>query len=425
MSGTSPIVVILAGGANTRFWPLRAKSLLSFCGRSLLERQVDAFAAVGCRRFVVVANPETVDDVRAALAGRPVDVAVAVQPEARGMGDAVLTAAAAEPALTREPLIVTQSHDVVDPALYGRVVEAANSGTAAGLLTGQQVGAYFPGGYLALDGDRITGMVEKPDPGTEPSDVVSLVVHFHRSPAKLLDRIRAAYAQPEATDDHYERAIAALLPDHDYRLIRYDGPWQAIKYPWHVLGAMDQFLRKLSPARDLPEGVTGPVVLEEGVRLFPGARVLGPAWIGAGTLIGNHSLVRGSMIGRNVEIGYGCEIARSYVGDGCTFHHNYVGDSVIDRRVGMGFGTVTGNWPFYPPPVRSTVAGARLRTGMEKFGAVIGADSRTGIGVLLNPGVKIGARSFIGPGIVVTRDVPDGRLLIAKQEIQDEPNPFR
>ncbi|MFN8556658.1 MAG: hypothetical protein U0531_04685 [Dehalococcoidia bacterium] len=74
------------------------------------------------------------------------------------------------------------------------------------------------------------------------------------------------------------------------------------------------------------------------------------------------------MIGRGVEIGYGCEIARSHIGDGAIFHHNYVGDSVIDRNVGLGFGTVTGNWPFYPPPVRSTVSGARLRTGMEKFG---------------------------------------------------------
>lgn len=420
----APIVVILAGGSNSRFWPLRAKSLLRFAGRTLLERQVEAFAAAGCTRAVVVANPETVDGVRAALAGVAADVTIAVQPEARGMGDALLIAATAAPEIEREPFIVTQSHDVVEPSLYARFVAAASS-DADGLLTGQRVSAYFPGGYLALDGDRVTGLVEKPEPGTEPSDTVSLVLHLHRRPAELLAAIRAAYAGQGTADDHYERAIAALLPALVYRLVRYDGPWQAVKYPWHVLGVMDLFLRDVAPSGNLPEGVSGPVVLEEGVRLFPGARVVGPAWIGAGTLIGNHSLVRGSMIGRGVEIGYGCEVARSWVGDGCTFHHNYVGDSVIDRHVGLGFGTVTGNWPFYPPPVRSSAGGARLHTGMEKFGAIVGADSRTGIGALLNPGVKIGARTFVGPGVVVARDVPDGRLLLVRQELRDEPNPFR
>src|SRR5262249_28746302 len=154
------------------------------------------------------------------------------------------------------------------------------------------------------------------------------------------------------------------------------------------------------------EGVSGAVVIEEGARILPSARVVGPAWIGAGSLIGTNSLVRGSIVGRHTEVGFGCEIARSYVGDHCTFHHNYVGDSVIDHHVGLRFGTVTGNWPFYPPPVRSSAGDERLRTGMEKFGAVVGANSRTGIGVLLNPGIKIGARTFVGPGIVLSRDVP-------------------
>lgn len=421
----APNVVVLAGGANRRFWPLRAKSLLSLCGQSLLERLVRGLVSAGCRRFVVVASPETAAAVEDGIRPLPADVDVAVQPEPRGMGDALLTAAAAHPELLRGPLLVAQAHDVVEPALYPAFLHRAGEGRADGLLTAKRLHDHFPGGYLAVDGERVTALVEKPEPGREPSDLVSLVLHWHRYPEQLLTAIRDAYRQSADADDHYERAIAALLPTLRYEVFLYEGEWQALKYPWHVLGVMDMLLRELQPTSALPEGVSGPVVLEEGVRLLPGARVVGPAWIGAGSVIGTNSLVRGSIIGRHVEVGYGCEVARSYVGDGCTFHHNYVGDSVIDRGVSLGFGTVTGNWPFYPPPVRSTVAGTRLRTGMTKLGAVIGAESRTGIGVLINPGVKIGARTFIGPGIVVSRDVPDGRLLLAKQEITDQPNPFR
>lgn len=425
MPDATPTIVVLAGGSNSRFWPLRAKSLLSLCGRTLLERHVASFVAAGARRFVVVANAATEAEVRRLAGGMPADVTVTVQARPRGMGDAVLTAAAALPGLEDGPMLVTQAHDVVDPALYRRVMALAASSAADGLLAGQRVASYFPGAYLALDGTRVVGLVEKPAPGTEPSDVVSMVVHLHRRPAGLLDRIRAAYAESNPADDHYERAIAALLPSLRYEVLPYDGPWRPIKYPWHVLAAMELLLAELTPSAGLPEGVSGPVVLEEGVRIFPGARVVGPAWIGAGTVIGNNSLVRGSVVGRGVEIGYGCEIARSYIGDGCTFHHNYVGDSVIDRNVGLGFGTVTGNWPFYPPPVRSSIGEERMRTGMDKFGAIVGAGSRTGIGVLLNPGVKIGARTFVGPGVVLARDVPDGRMLLIKQDIQDQPNPFR
>jgi len=420
-----PNVVVLAGGANRRFWPLRAKSLLSLCGQTLLERLLRGLASAGCHRFVVVASPETAAAVAEVVRPLPADVEVTVQSEPRGMGDALLTAAAARPELVRGPLIVTQAHDVVEPTLYQAFLRRAREGAADGLLTAKRLRGHFPGGYLTADGERVTALVEKPEPGREPSDLVNLVLHFHRHPDLLLARIRDAYATDTDGDDHYERAIAALLPALRYEIFLYEGEWRALKYPWQVLSVTDMLLRALQPTGELPDGVSGAVVLEEGVRLLPGARVVGPAWIGAETVIGTNSLVRGSIIGRHVEVGYGCEIARSYVGDGCTFHHNYVGDSVIDRGVSLGFGTVTGNWPFYPPPVRSTVAGERVRTEMSKLGAVIGAESRTGIGVLINPGVKIGARTFIGPGIVVSRDVPDGRLLLAKQEITEQRNPFR
>lgn len=423
-------VVILAGGSNSRFWPLRSKSLLSFGGTTLLQQAIDRLWSLNVGPIVVVATPELEQQIGWMQQGLEARPRIAVQREPRGMGDALLAAAGALPELLDAPLAVTQAHDVVEQSLYQRFFDAAGAGDES-LITAQRVQQYFPGGYLSIEGDsaaggpRVTGLVEKPDPGTEPSDLVNIVLHLHRHPRELIDLIRAAYAEPTAADDHYERALAALLPRRRYNALIYDGRWQPIKYPWHVLGAMEVMLAELVPDAVVPEGVSGPVRLGSNVRLFPGARVVGPAWIGDNVVIGNNSLVRGSVIGRGVEIGYGCEIARSFIGDGCTFHHNYVGDSVIGERTSLGFGTVTGNWPFYPPPVRTDVGDGRIKTELEKFGAVIGADSRTGIGTLLSPGVKIGARTFIGPGVVVTRDVPDGRMILLKQETTDQPNPFR
>lgn len=421
----SPLIVILAGGANSRFWPLRGKSLLRFCGKTLIEHQLDAFFEAGCEDAIVVANPETYDDVRTATARYGERVSVPVQETPRGMGDALLVAGdAAGGRLYGRAMLVTQSHDVVDPELYASTLSRAG-GTSGGAIVGQEVEEYFPGGYLALRDERVVAVVEKPPKGSEPSRYVNLVIHLHRDPRRLLELVRQVYASESQTDDHYERALTLICAEQQYHLVPYSGAWQPIKYPWHVLGAMDLFLQRLpEPSGPLPEGVRGRVVLEDGVRIFPGGQVAGPAYIGAGTLIGTGALVRGSMVGQGCEVGFASEVARSYLGDACLLHHSYAGDSVLEGNVSFGFGTVTGNSPFYPPPVRAFVKGERLRTEMDKLGAIVGSEVRTGIGVLLHPGVKIGRKTFVGPGVVVTKDMPENQLVLVRQELIERDNPF-
>ena len=55
---------------------------------------------------------------------------------------------------------------------------------------------------------------------------------------------------------------------------------------------------------------------------------------------------------------------------------------------------------------------ARRRT--QEFGkpVAIGSDVWVGGGAILCPGVRVGARSVIGAGSVVTRDIPDGVLAV-------------
>jgi bifunctional UDP-N-acetylglucosamine pyrophosphorylase/glucosamine-1-phosphate N-acetyltransferase len=413
------LVVVLAGGSNSRFQPLRDKTLLSILGRPLLAHHIDALRAAGFRDVVVVANARTRTRITAVLDGYRTGgglAEVVVQDEAKGMGDAVLCV---EPLLgerANRPLLITQAHDVVEPELFQRLARAIADGEEHldGLITGRHVTQYFPAGYLDVDeSERLRGIVEKPDEGHEPSDLINLVVHWHRDAEALFTAIRQQYAQPAETDDHYERALATLFGSRVYRLLRYDGDWYPIKYPWHVLDVMDFYLAR-----------AGEEPISEDGRVFPGGKIVGPCYVGPGSIVGNGALVRGSMIGENTEVGFGCEIARSWVGSNVHLHHSYLGDSVVDDHASLGFGTVTANFPFYPSPVRSTVGGERLKTGREKFGAIIGARVRTGIGVLIYPGMKLGYGAYIGPGVVVTSDVESGKLVVVKQELEVRDNPF-
>src|SRR5260370_3962484 len=97
-SGQRTLIVVLAGGSNSRYQPLRDKTLLPIFGRPLLAHHLDALSAAGFHDVVVVANERTEGRVRDVLDRyrRPNTIAeVVVQREAAAMGDAVLTAARA------------------------------------------------------------------------------------------------------------------------------------------------------------------------------------------------------------------------------------------------------------------------------------------------------------------------------------------
>lgn len=193
--------------------------------------------------------------------------------------------------------MITQVHDVVEESLHAALLTAYHHNPQRAYLVGVEMDAYFPGGYLIVGEDgRITGIIEKPGPGHEPSRYVNIVAHIHPHAGRLLEAIRAEYARDLPSDDHYERAMDALMQHMPFQLVPYRGRWSALKFPWHVLDVMDHFLGRIqgqqidASAFISPQAtISGNVVICEGVRIFPGAAVVGPTYIGRGTVIGNNA----------------------------------------------------------------------------------------------------------------------------------------
>lgn len=423
----TPLLVILAGGASSRLWPLEEKSLISFMGQPLLALQLDAYASLGLHHAVIVGNPENESAIGALVSGlSSVEAEVVVQPEPKGMGDALLQI---EPYLQQhgnQAIYVTQVHDLTDVTLHQRMLTEYQSGHAQSYLAGYRVSEYFPGGYLEVeDGGRIVSMIEKPGAGHEPSELVSLVAHIHSDAQQLLDAVRAEYAKPDESDDHYERAMAGLMRDHVFQAVVYDGPWRALKFPWHVLDIMTEILGRIkepriSPEAHIEEGVLikGNVVIEAGARLFHGATVAGPAYIGPGAIVGNGALVRESMICGGAVVGFATEVARSYLAAGAHTHACQVLDSVLGEDVNFSASCTTANLRIDHGNVRSAVKGQVMDTGRDKLGLIAGRGAFIGVNVMTMPGVKIGRGAEIGPTTVVRDDVPDDTRVWAEQTIQ-------
>jgi len=415
---TEPVAVVLAGGVSSRFWPLRDKLFLPFGTLTLFDRHLDTLRECGLDRVVAVTRPDLVQAVTDSGRRCGVRLRVAVQPQARGMADALLCAAESIEAWGEDPSVyVTQAHDVVERRLHAELLArwSSEGGRLAGLIAAARVQTYFPGGYLELDGERVTAVIEKPGEGNEPSDLVNIVAHAHAS-WRALKQALEAESRLAGGDDVYERALTKLMQRGEYRPHVYDGRWQGLKYPWHTLDVMDILLDLWTAGEETPGA--GYEQWEEGVfvapevRIFPGAYVVPPCLIGPGVIIGHNALVRGSVLGPGCVVGFGSEVARSLLVGDVELHHNYVGDSILDRGSSMGFGATTANYRIDGRTVPSMVGGQRLDTGRAKLGLVLGAGTKVGVNASTMPGVKIGAGALIGPNLTVARDVPDGERVL-------------
>lgn len=103
------------------------------------------------------------------------------------------------------------------------------------------------------------------------------------------------------------------------------------------------------------------------------------------------------------------------------FFCDYGSNILLGERVFFNFNCVVldvcrvtvGDYTMFGPAVQIYTAthpmNAELRRQQE-FGkpVEVGSDVWMGGGVILCPGVKVGARSVIGAGSVVTRDIPEG-----------------
>lgn len=372
----------------------------------------------GCEEIILVGGAHNLEEVCAQFP----DLQTIEQEQLElGMRGALLSAL---PHCGSEPVMVVGGNDVIDPSAYQSLIQSGSNAILA-----QRVDRYFPGGYLSVEGNTITGIIEKPGEGNEPSDLVNIVAHVHRDPQALLAALQDV---DESRDDGYEQALAKLFATHEYKVVingsgsamnpsEARGLWQAVKYPWHLLQLLPVFLSEITEQRIDPGAqvhptaiVNGNVIIESGVKVMPHAVVRGPCYIGSGSIVGNNALVRDASVGRNCVVGYNSEVKSSVLHSDVWTHSTYIGDSCIGHNVSFGAGTVTGNLRLDEKEIESVVKGERVNTQLNKFGTVIGDHCRLGIHVSMNPGIKIGSGTFVSSKVLVDQDVPDGSFVTMK-----------
>ena len=405
-------VVLLCGGIGKRMYPItEEKFLLKFLGRPLLQHQIESASSAGLKEFIIIVNrrnKEKVNETVKVIKG--IEVEFAIQQKPLGMANALESITEFLP----KEVILIGSNDVFDKESYLSLLEEYKKSPALSYILAHKVRDYFPGGYLVVnERNELAHLVEKPERGKEPSNLVNLVVHLHSDTRRLLEAIKGVRS---GRDDVYEVALQSLV-DQGFKVIvkEYAGHWIAIKYPWHILDVTEHFLshiqRRISPdAKISPSAVIeGDVIIEVGVKVLENAVIRGPCYIGKNSVIGNNTLIRDyTHIGDRCVVGFSTEIKHSYICDDCWFHSNYIGDSVIAERCSFGAGTITANWRFDEKNITIKIGGEIIDTRKGKLGAIVGSNCKTGINASINVGSLIGDHAFIGPGAMVSGVVLPG-----------------
>ena len=409
-------VLFLCGGIGKRMFPITEdKFLLTFLGKTLLEHQIETARKAGLDQFVIVGNNGNIDKIKRITAGIPdIDVGYAIQENPLGIANAIECARD----LLEDEIIISNPNDIFDTSAYVNLLQAHKEHDSLAYILGYQVNEYFPGGYLVTDHeDILTGIIEKPGKGNEPSDLVNILIHLHTDVTALLEHITRVQTE---RDDVYECAIDALVHgSKEVRVVPYSGTWEAIKYPWHIFTVVKHFLddasEYISPSAVISEKATigGKVIIGDNVKIFENAVVKGPVYIGPNSVVGNNSLVRAySHIGADCVVGFSTEVKGSYLSDGCWSHMSYIGDSILGERCSLGAGTMLANWRFDEKNISVKIKGEMIDSKLDKFGSIIGSDCKTGVNVSVMPGVKVGPGSIIGSHVCLTEDLEPGKMIL-------------
>ncbi len=405
---------MLAAGRGKRFWPIMtSKSQVTYLDRPLVVHNLLRLKEAGFHDVVIVINPVDVQFYMSLSIPGFVFKTV-IQQEALGMGDALLRA---RDHIGDSSVLVINAEDVVEMSLYQQIIDTMKEGKP--FLCAKAVDTYFDGGYLEINDHRVVGIIEKPGERKMPSTLVNLVFHYLPHPKDFFTILEK---QTSDQDDAYEKALEVFVKREIVGFIAYSGSWFPTKYPWHVLDVSQYFLRQIENYRgkdvSISANVTieGPVYIDDNVKIFEHTKIVGPAYIGKGSIIGNNNIIRKSHIGTRCVTGFNTDITRSYVGDDCWFHSNYIGDSVLEGNVGMGSGAVLANLRLDEGEICSIIKGEKVNTRKKKFGAVIGRNVRIGVNASVMPGVKIGGGSFVGAGVILDKDLPDNKFCMGKIE---------
>jgi bifunctional UDP-N-acetylglucosamine pyrophosphorylase / glucosamine-1-phosphate N-acetyltransferase len=422
----SSLAIILAAGEGTRMKSSKPKVLHEIAGRSMLGHVLAAVKAAKIARIVVVIGPGR-EDVATQIKHHAPNAEIIVQTERLGTAHAVLHARAELEQKPKSVVVLFADTPLISSQTIQNMLEAVDSRNAVAAL-----GFYAdnPTGYgrLLMSGIELNAIREHKDASDKEREVAFCNAGLMALSGEHALQILSEIGNENAQKEYYLPDAVEVARAHGLNCVALEADSN------EVLGVNDRLQLSQAEAvfqtrlRDqhMRNGVTlhAPetvffrhdtqiatdvviephVVFGEDVNIETGCTIkafshIDGATLGKAASVGPFARLRpGANLGANSKIGNFVEIKASNIGANAKVSHlSYIGDAEIGADANIGAGTITCNYD-----------------GYNKFKTIIGAGAFIGSNSSLVAPVTIGAGAYVGSGSVITYDVPDNALGVAR-----------
>ncbi|WP_414730350.1 bifunctional UDP-N-acetylglucosamine diphosphorylase/glucosamine-1-phosphate N-acetyltransferase GlmU [Zhongshania aliphaticivorans] len=440
-------VIILAAGQGSRMRSTLPKVLHPVAGKSMLSHVIDLAAAVASDKTHVVIG-HGADQVKSSIPNSTVQWAL--QSEQKGTGHAV---AQALPAVSDDAQVLILYGDVplTTPETIQKLVSTSANKANTEQVTLLTVELGDPNGYgriIRNNSHQVTAIVEQKDASVAQLSISEVNTGIMCVSASALKRWLPKLSDNNAQGEYYLTDIIAMAVSDGVAI----HVCQATE-PMEVQGAnnriqleeLERFYQRryadklmlagasladasridvrgsLTTGNDVYIDINcvfeGDVILGDGVRIGPNCHisdskiasnaeiktnsVLEGAVVGADCSVGPFARLRpGTILAAEVKIGNFVETKKANIGFGSKVSHlSYIGDAEIGRDVNVGAGTITCNYD-----------------GVNKYKTTLADEVFVGSNTALVAPVSVGKAATIGAGSVITGNIADGELAVARSK---------
>ena len=421
------LTITLAAGLGTRMHSKSPKVTHPVGGRSMLAHVLSLAKELGAVENIVVLGPELENQTKNII---PEDIIARtfIQKERLGTAHAVLAAKEGfgnhegqiivlygdTPLLTAETLgklrtrmdegadVVVLGFEAVDPTGYGRLVQNADGSLAAirehkDASEDEKAIRLCNSGVFGFNAGKLQGLLQRIDNNNANGEYyLTDTVELAKGDGLKVEIVTCDELEVLGVNSREQLSFAEDIYQRRRRREVMEGGATLLD-PSSIYFSYDTRIGQ-------------DVLIEPNVFFGPGVTIgddvhikafchLEQTTIAKGAAIGPYARLRPeARIGENAKVGNFVEIKKSSVEEGAKVSHlTYIGDARIGKNANIGAGTITCNYD-----------------GFKKHFTDIGEGAFIGSNSALVAPVKIGDGAFVGSGSVVTRNVDENSLAVAR-----------